>query len=912
MGFDARFSSIIGDLLNREGGLVNDPKDPGGLTKFGIAARYNPGVDIRNLTKDQAAQIYFDKYYRPSGAHLIEDDLLAELHFDAAVNQGVGAAKWFLNKSGGDVNQYASLRELAYRGDQSVPRSIRSTPAGFQRFGRGWLNRINGIMGVKKKDRVRTPRGTTIAELPPEFHQQQLEEASEEVLGLPLIGGGTVGDLNTDFQEIQPNVTTPESTSFLPQVLEGIERQRNQPQEIGFLEDVFNSAVNQGSFNLVNNPTSGGLGSIIGSTIGGVGNALTGVALAGFTPFAPEVTVPAGLFLGGALGAGTLEARQQQLAGREALDVPAILGQSAVGGALNLVAPSRAASPIVRGLSNIGRFGGSAAVGDVASQAIRNQGDLSQLDVGEILQTGAFGSGLGLVASAIKPRTPAQSAATPDTPQPLALLEQRPRQLTGGVESVPALPGGTEPRLLTTGRDIPVQAVEQIPTETGAILERPRTTGILKEGLGRTETIGQPEIPGRPFELSISKSVDNVAEPISGENIRSEPTKQVNPSNVEFNELKFLPFVHGKPKPRVGRSVPKFESDVDAALFIIAKREGNLSFADDKFFNFARSVFPTLSDEQIISVAQGVSRRVVRSSKAGQLNIPRTFTNVLDELYPGEQQVSRTSAVNTQPEVTATFEPPPTNVLETPQNVRPEVQTPEQVTSQAAQRVDDLKAQPAGKGFIPIGGADDVLKEFPNSPELTNTSRKIRIAGKVFEYNPKRSFELFGKAIDANRARDPQSGIALDLVKRSGKESTTGERFTPLRFLFAERNAAIAVEGINSEGQIRTILIDAHIEAGKGLLKTPKISKSRPSFEISGRAPDVTPIRTDDRLAAGLKISKLTELAPDNKDVQKLQKLFENDPIKNYSKIEKTLEKLQRNGQLDEIMKQIDEVVGVC
>jgi lysozyme family protein len=41
MTFEDAFKVLIG----HEGGYVNDPKDPGGETKYGISKRANPGED---------------------------------------------------------------------------------------------------------------------------------------------------------------------------------------------------------------------------------------------------------------------------------------------------------------------------------------------------------------------------------------------------------------------------------------------------------------------------------------------------------------------------------------------------------------------------------------------------------------------------------------------------------------------------------------------------------------------------------------------------------------------------------------------------------------------------------------------------------------------------------------------------
>ena len=60
---DPETEKIIADLIVREGGLVSDPDDRGGMTKFGISQRAHPELDIPNLTKEEAKQVYFEDYW---------------------------------------------------------------------------------------------------------------------------------------------------------------------------------------------------------------------------------------------------------------------------------------------------------------------------------------------------------------------------------------------------------------------------------------------------------------------------------------------------------------------------------------------------------------------------------------------------------------------------------------------------------------------------------------------------------------------------------------------------------------------------------------------------------------------------------------------------------------------------------
>ena len=87
------FNDIIEEVLKHEGGYVNDPHDAGGETNFGIAKKFNPDVDIKNLTKEGAKEIYYEKYWKPSKADKVPDQL-KHIYFDMVVNFGKrGAVK---------------------------------------------------------------------------------------------------------------------------------------------------------------------------------------------------------------------------------------------------------------------------------------------------------------------------------------------------------------------------------------------------------------------------------------------------------------------------------------------------------------------------------------------------------------------------------------------------------------------------------------------------------------------------------------------------------------------------------------------------------------------------------------------------------------------------------------------------
>ena len=86
-----KLDDIIEVVLEHEGGYVNDPKDPGGETNFGIAKRSHPDVDIKNLTKEGAKEIYKEVYWDKNKVESLPEELW-HIYFDMCVNQGKSRA----------------------------------------------------------------------------------------------------------------------------------------------------------------------------------------------------------------------------------------------------------------------------------------------------------------------------------------------------------------------------------------------------------------------------------------------------------------------------------------------------------------------------------------------------------------------------------------------------------------------------------------------------------------------------------------------------------------------------------------------------------------------------------------------------------------------------------------------------
>ena len=92
------FKEIIEKVLEHEGGYVNDPKDLGGETKYGITKRFYPDVDIKNLTIEQAVEIYKKDYWDKNKVESLPQNLW-HIYFDMCVNMGKRTAVKVLQRA---------------------------------------------------------------------------------------------------------------------------------------------------------------------------------------------------------------------------------------------------------------------------------------------------------------------------------------------------------------------------------------------------------------------------------------------------------------------------------------------------------------------------------------------------------------------------------------------------------------------------------------------------------------------------------------------------------------------------------------------------------------------------------------------------------------------------------------------
>lgn len=131
------FDKLFRFILKHEGGYLSAEDaiaigDIGGETKFGISKRSYPHLDVSTLSLMDAKGIYKKDYWDAAGCNYIPDPLNA-VHFDTAVNCGIGKANEFLSKCNGDSIAYLNMRREFYM-------SLNSP-----QFIEGWMARVDEL-----------------------------------------------------------------------------------------------------------------------------------------------------------------------------------------------------------------------------------------------------------------------------------------------------------------------------------------------------------------------------------------------------------------------------------------------------------------------------------------------------------------------------------------------------------------------------------------------------------------------------------------------------------------------------------------------------------------------------------------------------------------------------------------------
>jgi lysozyme family protein len=114
----SRFYHSVQFVLDHEGGLSKDPKDPGGTTNFGISQRAFPNVDVENISIDVAIGLYYDYYWMPLKCDYFGNGCATVL-LDTAVNCGAHrASKWLQTTI--NLKAYTQIKVDGSIGSQTI------------------------------------------------------------------------------------------------------------------------------------------------------------------------------------------------------------------------------------------------------------------------------------------------------------------------------------------------------------------------------------------------------------------------------------------------------------------------------------------------------------------------------------------------------------------------------------------------------------------------------------------------------------------------------------------------------------------------------------------------------------------------------------------------------------------------
>ena len=159
----SNFDACLKAVLVHEGGFVNNPHDPGGMTNLGCTKEtweeyVGHPVDeqtMRNLTPNDVGPLYRKKYWNKASC----DDLpngVDYVVFDAAINSGPGrAAKWLqacvgVEPDGGIGPK--TLEAVKAHNPKTIIDDFGKRRLSFmmdlptwETFGKGWTRRVNEV-----------------------------------------------------------------------------------------------------------------------------------------------------------------------------------------------------------------------------------------------------------------------------------------------------------------------------------------------------------------------------------------------------------------------------------------------------------------------------------------------------------------------------------------------------------------------------------------------------------------------------------------------------------------------------------------------------------------------------------------------------------------------------------------------
>lgn len=159
-----QFDQAFDILIDHEGGFTDDRNDRGNWTsgkigvgelkgtKFGISAMSYPDLDIKNLTVDQAREIYARDFWGRLALERVPPQVRFDI-FDTAVNSGRDTAAKLLQRAVGVKDDGkigpVTLSAIAKISGESLDKKFNGQRLLFlseiktwPHYGRGWVRRV--------------------------------------------------------------------------------------------------------------------------------------------------------------------------------------------------------------------------------------------------------------------------------------------------------------------------------------------------------------------------------------------------------------------------------------------------------------------------------------------------------------------------------------------------------------------------------------------------------------------------------------------------------------------------------------------------------------------------------------------------------------------------------------------------
>lgn len=176
----AFFATYLPALLAKEGGFVNHPSDPGGATNKGITLKtyrlhygaHKTVADLKQISNHEVFTIYKNEYWDKIWGDKVQNQSVAEIVFDHAVNAGPSVAIKMLQRllnerlsnqlvvdgamgpktlaatNSPSIDQDQLHDDYADRRKRFYKQLVAKNPK-LRVFLKGWLNRVNSF-GKKK------------------------------------------------------------------------------------------------------------------------------------------------------------------------------------------------------------------------------------------------------------------------------------------------------------------------------------------------------------------------------------------------------------------------------------------------------------------------------------------------------------------------------------------------------------------------------------------------------------------------------------------------------------------------------------------------------------------------------------------------------------------------------------------